>query len=1365
MKIYFKILLILIGILSINNLAAQNPYWILPNNTNQGEEVDVPSGTPISNLPITNPENNNLPYTGVYGLQGGYDVSEALHTACAGTITNGAGDLAFFHVGNSFFDKRGRCFYSEVFDGFNSLSSGFAEMPIIPNPGNCMQYYVFGNNASDITDAGPISTPVYGIVDVSQNNSNPNFNPNAEANLALGFQPVTNITGLPAGTEPKNQAVYYAVDYNSTTDEYFVFIISYTSTLAVSSPFQRMTILKIDANGISHVNTIDLLDLFGVTQITNRGEFEVVRLSNSNYRFAIAGSNKLYFGEVDNINFNFVPNTAIAVNLGLSISPQFEDFVSGIEFTQDGRYAYINHNPTNIRPFVTNCYDVQNNAWVTLNWASQVVTDFRHSYIERQGNGNFYMINSSNLAEISNANDPPNSFYDGTYQLVSYISNEWYQGFNDLENVRYTLPDQIDNLDYFANQSNSPQCCVKFNEYDAFNFTADINLGANQMWTPNTNPINPGSNLIYIENELRIPAGVNVTIDNMTFLFHPDARVVIERSDNQNTNNGAKLTMQNGTVFTVENRCGDEFMWQGVDVQGWKLQSQIPINNSRQGFLQMLSGATIEHALIGAEGQDISNNTSGLDRGGIIRTNNAIFRNNRMDIRIFDYDNFNPFNSAYFDNQSTFVLTDFITNGLLNTPSLFTAIHAFILNADGIRFLGCRFENETPTLYTEGTVGSGILNVRSKLTVVPSCSSLFIPCTGTLTPNQFNNLRYGIYAVSSNGLEALKIDQNEFTDNLFGVYVGGVDFPEITRNNFQIATSINPDFELGRTYGIYLNGSSGFKIEENDLSEFDDPSSITGQTRGIIVNNSGDGEILAGSTIPHNEIYNNVFTDLLIGGQSQGINSPDHSDPFDPVPGGLQWLCNDFNTDISADLYVSSGRIDYNQGYFVNPILNPTTAPFKGARNFFSFTTGGEQISVVSGVQESVYVHYINPTTDPIDYSFPNFTKLGIPITISQNQSCPSKILGNIVAKEKIGLIFGKIDDLANEIDENKSLIDGGDSNALLNLIANGSNGSVKNALLGLSPYLSDEILLAYLATNPPNGHLMQVLSANSPLSQAVVDAIDAMNLPNGIANQIANLQNGISDLTSLENNIVSLTVNREYWIDEAIRYYLNDTLAENPIDSVIAILQNEDRIIRKEQLCDALIIKGDLANATIVKNDIIVKRGGETNFTRVAEINIDKRFADNPLEEINSDSTMTANLHDIAIDSSEARICPRGQALLYEFVYNDAIYHLVEPYMVNGNPKSQETADNLATDEVEKIVAIYPNPASTEVTIELVGYDDFIDGQINIYNLIGQKLIVGKINVSQVNTINIANLPSGIYIIRLSNVNSDFYTEKLVVR
>jgi hypothetical protein len=62
--------------------------------------------------------------------------------------------------------------------------------------------------------------------------------------------------------------------------------------------------------------------------------------------------------------------------------------------------------------------------------------------------------------------------------------------------------------------------------------------------------------------------------------------------------------------------------------------------------------------------------------------------------------------------------------------------------------------------------------------------------------------------------------------------------------------------------------------------------------------------------------------------------------------------------------------------------------------------------------------------------------------------------------------------------------------------------------------------------------------------------------------------------------------------------------------------------------------------------------------------------------------------------------------------------------------------------------INIYPNPASTEITIEITA--SLAPGCLIIYNLQGQELLSSRIS-GTITKIDISKLPSGVYFARLT--------------
>ena len=124
------------------------------------------------------------------------------------------------------------------------------------------------------------------------------------------------------------------------------------------------------------------------------------------------------------------------------------------------------------------------------------------------------------------------------------------------------------------------------------------------------------------------------------------------------------------------------------------------------------------------------------------------------------------------------------------------------------------------------------------------------------------------------------------------------------------------------------------------------------------------------------------------------------------------------------------------------------------------------------------------------------------------------------------------------------------------------------------SPYLSDEVLLAYIASNPPSGHLKQIMIANSQLSDQVKLALQASNIPVGTMNQIANVKKGFSGRTILYFEINQLKAEFEGLYNDIIRDALLNEDENATYDELVTILKQFEDQTRLKLLLSTYIVK-----------------------------------------------------------------------------------------------------------------------------------------------------------------------------------------------
>jgi len=80
-------------------------------------------------------------------------------------------------------------------------------------------------------------------------------------------------------------------------------------------------------------------------------------------------------------------------------------------------------------------------------------------------------------------------------------------------------------------------------------------------------------------------------------------------------------------------------------------------------------------------------------------------------------------------------------------------------------------------------------------------------------------------------------------------------------------------------------------------------------------------------------------------------------------------------------------------------------------------------------------------------------------------------------------------------------------------------------------------------------------------------------------------------------------------------------------------------------------------------------------------------------------------------------------------------------------------TEINSGTENLNKLprVKLYPNPAKYHFNIE----SDIFINEIQIYNLIGQKVYQSRVSTKNSRKINISELPAGVYFVKLTRINN----------
>lgn len=814
----------------------------------------------------------------------GYDGTPAEYGHNAMQDANG--DLLFFIIDNTIYDKDG----FEI-DFFPNLTSA-QEISIVPDPSSCERYYIFYSGI----------VPYYGLLDLTV----PYV---VEQGSISSIMPILGINWFFQTDKTLGHTI--AISQLNDNNERFVYALLRSVVV----------VYKIDNSGISPVGSFPI-DVGYITSSKIRGAMEMVRISPTVSRLAF--SYRVIYNDQNNppiraysqVTYTDINNTTGLPIAGTTNTFRYPDdnnqpnsnkpFIHGLELSPNGEYIYITHDKTSVVQSSIDIYQIGANANPTPVGNIPVIEaeDFENSEIELGRDGKLYFVgnNSSGtnnrIATFSNPSNPSSGVWNNNALPVSY---NFVQPEIPYEASRiYTLPDQIDGMDYTESFLINPTCCLENAPFDI----DEYRTSGTQTWYPWSNPWTTNG-VVTVRDKLVISTGSNVTINYMNFEFAPGAQLIVE--------DGAQLRIDN-TRLTVNTNCTSDAMWRGVEV--WGNGSFQPATSGK--FIA--DNSSIENAIEGVVNyrHDVSNGAATENvlvsgyTGGIIQLIDTRMLNNKFDV------NMNPYQASVsntpINDRSFFKNCNFITDDLLKDTSqlpLFT--HVKLNGVDGIRFLGCTFKNNAPAgTYGYSGRGMGIFAQETKFSVDASCNTSVVYPNPCPSPNAstFTNLTFGISAVSNNGLKTARIENSEFQNVFRGVRLIGLDTASVSNNIFDIGANSGNSV----SYGLTLIQCDGYKVENNDFH-----TSFDGYL-GCGIINSREGA---------NEIYRNTFANLRVGSQASQTNG-DGESAFSQ--NGLEFRCNTYRNIIDYDILVSSGRVRSDQG---NCIPSNVKSP---ANNQFSYT-------------------------------------------------------------------------------------------------------------------------------------------------------------------------------------------------------------------------------------------------------------------------------------------------------------------------------------------------------------------------------------------------------------------------------------------
>jgi hypothetical protein len=627
---------------------------------------------------------------------------------------------------------------------------------------------------------------------------------------------------------------------------------------------------------------------------------------------------------------------------------------------------------------------------------------------------------------------------------------------------------------------------------------------------------------------------------------------------------------------------------------------------------------------------------------------------------------------------------------------------------------------------------------------------------------EIRNFLHGVVVHNANGGFPIVIDNMRFINNISNhISISNSIGSRITNNKFFLFNTGNLTDPMT---GIYLFECTNYQVENNTITG----SFLTNQV-GMYVRNSGPYQ---------NAIYNNKFLNVQQGLWTVGKN-------WDETSGvGLKMNCNDFtnstyNIGIADIPYIQFGTdwtgVDRSQGLAFSSDLFKTRNTYAVPNN--ACTGNNENKFRMDALNNDpnnyfyILSHgsFLNPVQfQPNPQTLNSCSNNSEVVLLSQGNApaskttyCPNNSLP-LLSKQQLLIDLSTINStLASiQVDINVKK-DGGDKKNLLQIVnGDDSYGQIKNQLMAVGPYLSDEVIKAYFNSSAPVGHKKIVFIQNAPVSPPLWNYVRTLGLPSTILNDMMVAQNtntisGTHDLLSKK----TFFLHKQQEINfERFERFLRDSTGFYP-DSVInflnsGVLPNGDLLLADYY---HTLSARSLANSAL--NQIELKGGAFSDYAALKRILWSIDLDPDYIIQLRADGVKRSQIQNLAFSGS---YLTEGIArTLLNLVWNIATPY-EKPVPNNGTGTSARDANALA--EIKEIVMnefvkIFPNPASTFLTVDAQNNDS---KEVQILDLNGKVVLTH--NLETTSTVDIRDLSNGAYFIRLTNGNQVISINKIII-
>jgi len=382
-------------------------------------------------------------------------------------------------------------------------------------------------------------------------------------------------------------------------------------------------------------------------------------------------------------------------------------------------------------------------------------------------------------------------------------------------------------------------------------------------------------------------------------------------------------------------------------------------------------------------------------------------------------------------------------------------------------------------------------------------------------------------------------------------------------------------------------------------------------------------------------------------------------------------------------------------------------------------------------------------------------------ISYSKAESCPRKTQRSGRSSFSKSKYDQAVLDYETALQTFVSIIDDGNTSGLLGIIADDkSDAFIVNTLDPISPYVSDEVLLALISLKPtPMGDvdLVDILVANSPLTSTVLLAAQNRSpaLSNKEMDRLNLAQTGTSSRFVLEAELGYYAKERDFFQNEYTRALIHDYSSAKRMTDLESHLGN-----LTDELSQVDRASFYMANADYVKaQSITATLRTNPDWTGAADIldhQIDWMMDSINVDTILNDTLLLSAMIDYSNDESLYE--SKSAAVMLEFLYCLLPESSDEAFEVNeiDVPPMPAVPKKLPLQTIEQEASkpgfkAFPNPFNNNLVLQLNE-----QGVVNIYNSSGELMITQEIASGQsYTTIETGNFAKGLYLISFSTSES----------